>query len=69
MTEIRFCISDEDADRLFLIKDLQGRADLTANDFARSLLEEKLYSLFPAVPEFDENGKAINADRYKGRRA
>lgn len=66
MREFSFYLSEEDTDRLFAIKDLQGRSDLTGNDFARQLLEGELYRLFPTVPRYDENGELINADRYRG---
>ena len=69
MREITFYLSETDIDRLFAIKELQGRDDLTGNDFARQLLEEELYRLFPAAPEYDENGELINADRYRGGKA
>lgn len=66
MTEFSFYLSEADTERLFAIKDLQGRGDLTGNDFARQLLEGELYRLFPAIPKYDENGELINADRYRG---
>ena len=67
MTEFSFYLSGEDTDRLFAIKDLQGRRDLTGNEFARMLLEDELWRLFPAVPQFDDDGNVINADRYRGQ--
>lgn len=45
MTEFNFYLSDADTERLFAIKELQGRDDLTGNEFARKLLEEELYRL------------------------
>lgn len=66
MTEFNFYLSDNDTERLFAIKKLQGRDNMTGNDFARELLESALYRLFPAVPEVDENGNVLNADKYKG---
>lgn len=69
MTEFSFYLSSEDTDRLFAIKDLQGRRDLTGNEFARLLLEGELWRLFPAVPQFDDDGHVINADRYRGQGA
>lgn len=68
MREITFYLSETDIDRLFAIKELQGRDDLTGNDFARQLLEGELYRLFPATPKYNENGELINADRYRGAR-
>lgn len=66
MTEFSFYLSSQDTERLFAIKQLQGRSDMTGNDFARELLERELYRLFPAAPEFDGNGSLTNPDRYKG---
>lgn len=64
MPEINFYISRTDLDRLFAIKKLQGKDDLTGNDLAREILESYLYRHFPATPDFDENGNVVNADRY-----
>ena len=47
---------------------LQGLDNLTGNEFAERLLHSKLYSLFPAIPKYDEMGELLNADRYKGER-
>ena len=63
MTEFSFYLSDADTERLFAIKELQGRNDLTGNEFARLLLENELYRLFPAVPQYDDNGQLLNAER------
>lgn len=51
---VTFDLSVEDAERLFLIKDQQGRDDLTGNQFARRLLENELYRLCPHLPEEEE---------------
>ena len=61
MTEFNFYLSEADTERLFAIKELQGRDDLTGNEFARLLLENELYRLFPAVPQYDDNGQLLNA--------
>lgn len=66
MTEFTFYLSAEDTDRVFAIKELQGAADLTANEFARQLLQQELRRLFPAVPHYDSDGQLSNADRYRG---
>lgn len=60
MTEFNFYLSEADTERLFAIKELQGRDDLTGNEFARLLLENELYRLFPAVPKYDEHGRLMN---------
>ena len=61
MTEFNFYLSEADTERLFAIKELQGRNDLTGNEFARLLLENELYRLFPAVPQYDDNGQLLEA--------
>lgn len=68
MTEFSFTLSDEYTDRLFAVKQLQGQGELTGNQYARRLLEQALYSLFPATPEYDENGELINPEAYKGHK-
>ena len=65
MTEFNFYLSEADTERLFAIKELQGRDDLTGNEFARLLLENELYRLFPAVPQYDDNGQLLNAESQK----
>lgn len=65
-TEFRFYLSEDDANRLFAVKELQGRDDLTGNEFAQQLLEGELYRLFPATPEYDERGDLANGNRYRG---
>lgn len=65
MTEFNFYLSEADTERLFAIKELQGRDDLTGNEFARLLLENELYRLFPAVPQYDDNGQLLNAKSQK----
>lgn len=65
MVEFNFYLSEDDTDRLFAIKELQGKNDLTGNEFARRLLEGELYRLFPADVKRDEQGCIINADKYR----
>lgn len=67
MAQFEFYLSDEDLDRVFAIKQIQGKDDLTANEFAAELLHGTLVNLFPAVPRFDESGEVTNKDRYKGK--
>lgn len=66
MANFEFYMSDEDLDKVFAIKDIQGKTDLTANEFAAELLHNELYRLFPAKPKFDESGNLINKDKYRG---
>ena len=49
MTEFSFYLSDADTERLFAIKELQGRDDLTGNECARLLLEDAIYRQFAAA--------------------
>ena len=66
MTDFTFGLYGTDVDRLFAIKELQGADDLTGNEFARLLLERELRRLFPATPSFDDEGKLVNAEKYRG---
>ena len=45
MVEFTFYLSANDTDRLFAIKQLQGKDNLTGNDFAAELLEAELQRL------------------------
>lgn len=64
--ELNFQLSYEDGERLFAIKQLQHKDDITGNDFAAELLHRELVRLFPVEPEVDDNGHILNADKYKG---
>ena len=66
MTEFNFSLYGTDVDRLFAIKVLQGFDNLTGTEFARLLLEEELRRLFPATPSFDDDGKVVNTENYRG---
>lgn len=44
---LEFYISDEDMDRLWAIKEAQGKRELTGNEFARELLSAELHRLHP----------------------
>lgn len=59
MVRLEFCLSDNDTDRLFAIKESQGKTDLTGNEFARELLESQLHRLHPKKVKFDDDGNAI----------
>lgn len=54
MVKLEFYISDNNMDRLWAIKEKQGKNDLTGNEFAKELLESTLYNLMPTVPTEDE---------------
>lgn len=60
MVRFEFCLEDDDFDRLYAIKEAQGKGYMTGNEFARELLEGKLYSLHPAkVICYDDNGDIL----------
>ena len=64
-TDFYFTLSEQDANRVFAIRRLQGRGDLTVNLFAQLLLERELHRHFPTPPQFDGNGKLLNPDDYR----
>ena len=60
-------LSREDIDRLFAVKKIQGRDDMTGGEFAEYLLSKELRRLFPGRPDVDENGDILNAaEWYRG---
>lgn len=59
MPYFEFWLGVEDIDRLFSVKAAQGKNDLTANEFARELLEKELHRLHPDVVRYDENEEEI----------
>mgnify|MGYP007001720026 CR=1 FL=1 len=64
--ELTFSLSNDDSERLFAVKDLQGLTDCTANDFAARIVSNYLRSVFPTVPKYDDLGQLTNAADYKG---
>jgi hypothetical protein len=50
MPEIKFYVSADTIDRLFALKEKQGKHDLTGNEFAAELLEEVLREKQPYLP-------------------
>lgn len=59
-------VSDEDRDRIFAIKQIQGKTSLTGSEFAAELLHSKLINLFPEDPEYDDGGYITNLKSYRG---
>jgi hypothetical protein len=55
-----FYLSEADADRLFAIKEDEGKNELTANDYARELLSSVLFQKHPESVKYDENGNRLN---------
>lgn len=66
MPELTFDISMEDMDRLFAIKDIEGKHNLTGNQFAAEVLVQELRRRFPAAPAYDLDGELTNGDKYAG---
>lgn len=65
MTEFTFYLTEEDTDRLYTIKQLQGERELSGNDYAKKLLERELYRMFPAVPRYSDSGELLNPEGYR----
>lgn len=51
---LEFYISDENVDRLWAIKEKEGRTELTGNEFAAILLERMLIRLHPEEVVIEE---------------
>jgi len=45
MVEFNFYLSENDVDRLFYLKQKEGKDDLTGNEYAKELLEGLLWRL------------------------
>lgn len=59
--KFEFYLSDDDTERLFAIKEDNGKDNLTGNEFAKELLEAKLYRLHPKRVRYDdETGNRIS---------
>lgn len=63
---IEFDLPFEARERLWAVKAAQHKDSLTAGEFAQELLEKELRRLFPAKPEFDEQGNLSNPEGYRG---
>lgn len=59
MREVTFYISDDDLDRLFIVKDKKGKFSWTGNEFAKEILVNYLHREYPYVIEYDEEGNII----------
>ena len=53
--KVEFYLSDNDVDRLFAIKEDQGKKSLSGNEFARELVETSLHRLHPLKVRYDED--------------
>lgn len=59
-TKFEFYLSDDDAERLFAVKEDKGKSELTGNEFAKELLIRELHRLHPSrVMYDDETGKRV----------
>ena len=54
MVKFEFYLSEEDFDRLSVIKKQKGKYDLTFNEFAKELLKKEIYRLHPTIPTDEE---------------
>ena len=50
-----FYISDEDMDRLWALKEREGKDELTGNEYAALLLERTLHRLHPEKVKIEED--------------
>lgn len=69
MTEFSFYLSEEDTNRLFACKQLEGLDHMTGNEYAKKLLEAALWRMFPAPPRYDDDGNLTNPERFWGGRS
>lgn len=65
MTSFNFNLDEADTARLFAVKQMQGQDDLTGNEYAKKLLQDVLYKMFPSVPKFDEEGNITNPEAFR----
>lgn len=59
MVEINFYLSDDDADRLYALKDEAGEDQMTGNRYAQELLERTIHRLHPERVQYDDKGNRI----------
>ena len=60
MVKFEFYLSNDDTERLFAMKEEQGKCLLTGNEFAKELLMKELRRLHPSrVMYDDETGERI----------
>jgi hypothetical protein len=58
-TKFEFYLSEEDTERLFAVKEQEGKSELTGNEYAKELLAGILNRKHPSIVEYDENGERI----------
>lgn len=59
MAKLEFDLSTEDTERLFYLKQKNGKTDLTGNEYAEKLLHMMLYKECQMVPVRNEDGDYI----------
>ena len=53
-TKFEFYLSEEDTERLFALKEEEGKDSLTGNEYAKELLEGLLHRKHPEIVRYDE---------------
>lgn len=66
MVHFELNLTEEDANRIFAVKDIEGKTDLTAEQFAAQLLSRYVSNLFPAEPKYSDSGALLNPEAYRG---
>lgn len=65
-TKFEFFLSDEDTERLFAVKEDHGLDELTGNEYAKRLLEDKLRQLHPNRVKYDlHTGERVKCHERK----
>ena len=58
-TKFEFYLGEEDTERLFALKESEGKEYLTGNEYAKELLSSLLHRKHPHIVKYDENGERI----------
>lgn len=53
-TKFEFYLGNEDTERLFAIKEDEGKDNLTGNEYAKELLTNIIHSKHPGIVRYDE---------------
>ena len=51
---VEFYLDEEDVDRLFALKEEEGKYELTGNEYAKELLHNVLYKMHPETVRYNE---------------
>ena len=52
--KFEFYMSDDDFNRMIVVKRKNGKQDLTFNEYAKELLHRELYKQHPTIPTDEE---------------